>query len=244
MNTTSTNTSSSSPFAAYADAMSHRNFDGQLLQFAKGEYLVGPDNVVLPVGTQVVVVMDTLMTGWQRWRDGHPTESRMGLVVERFIPPQRRELGDDDSSCWEVDSDGSARDPWQFANCVVAMPPESSDLYTFTTASQGGINAVADLCKAHDRAIRRQPGCYPLVCLESDSYQHRVKARGRIKIPVFRLVRYVDARPFNSALAVARGEPAGLLAPPTALSTAARIASLGLAKPGLAKAEIDDDLPF
>ena len=241
MDSNSTNNFSSSPFAAYADAMSQRQFDGQLLRFAKGEYLVGPDNDVLPAGSRVVL-MDTLTSGWLRWRDGHPTESRMGLVVERFLPPQRRELGDDNSSCWEVDSDGSARDPWQFTNCVVVMSPESSDLYTFTTASRGGINAVADLCKAHDRAIRRQPGCYPLVSLASDSYQHKIKTRGRIKIPVFRLVRYVDARPFDSALAIARGEPDGLLAPPIAspIATPIELAKLGLAKAGID----DDDIPF
>jgi hypothetical protein len=244
MSSTNTSPSAISPFAAYANARSPCKFDGQLLKFTKGEYLVGPDNVVLPVGTKVVAAMDTVAIGWERWWEGRVTASHMGLLVEGFIPPERRELGDHDSSCWEVDSDGSARDPWQFTNSVVFLPPELGDVFTFTTTSTGGINAVADLCKAHDRGIRRQPRCYPVVSLESDSYQHKIKARGRIKIPRFRPVRYVDARPFDSALAVARGEPDGLLAQPTALPTAAPIAKLELVKSGLTKAEIDDDVPF
>jgi hypothetical protein len=243
MSSTNASPSAISPFAAYADARSQRKIDGQLLKFTKGEYVRGPDDL-LPTGTLLAALMNTVAIGWVRWWEGRPTESRMGLVVEGFIPPQRRELGDDDSTCWEVDSDGSVRDPWRFTNTVVFMPPKLGDVFTFTTASRGGINAVADLCKAHDRAIRRQPGCYPLVSLESDSYQHKIKTRGRIKIPLLRIVRYVDAKLYDTALGVARGEPDGLLAPPTVSPTVVPIAPLELAKPRLVKPEIDDDVPF
>jgi hypothetical protein len=237
-----TSSSASSPFADYANAFSQHNFEGQLLKYNKGEFLLGPDNVVLPMGTQFVALMDTVTIGFQHWSGGRPTESRLGRLVDGFRPPQRRELGDDDSSLWEVDSDGSARDPWQFTNFLVFMPPELGDVVTFTTTSQGGIRAVVELCKAHDRANRRQLGCYPLVSLQSDSYQRKIKSRGRIKFPVFRVVRYVDARAFDSALAVARGD--ALLEPPTASPRAAPIAELELAKPGSAKAGIEDDIPF
>jgi hypothetical protein len=165
----------------------------------------------------------------------------MGLVAEGFIPPQRGELGDGDSSCWEVDTNGNAKDPWQETNSVVFIPPKLGDVFTFTTNSTGGVLAVVDLCNAHDRVILHRPHGYPVVSVESDSYAHKIKSRGRIKIPRFRIVQYVDARPFDSALAVARGEPDGLLASPAASPT---IAPIELVRPRLVKPEIDDDVPF
>jgi hypothetical protein len=77
MNTTTTSPSAISPFAAYANARSPRKFDGQLLKFTKGEYLVGPDNVVLTVGTRVVALMDTVAIGWERWWEGGPPRRRL-----------------------------------------------------------------------------------------------------------------------------------------------------------------------
>ena len=190
--------------------------------------------------------MDTLTIGWQRWRDGHPTDSRMGLACRALhsaaAPRARRRRFE---SKWEVDSDGSARDPWQFTNYVVFISPESSDIFTFTTASRGGINAVADLCKAHDRVIRRQSGCYPLVSLESDSYQHKIKSRGRIKIPRFQLVRYVDARPLRHracSRAWRARRVAGTADRPSDRH-ARRAARTGEARLGQSL-EIDDDVPF
>ena len=41
--------------------------------------------------------------------------------------------------------------------------------------------------------------------LDTDSYQHKIKAFGRIKVPVFKIVDCVEAAPFNAMVAEARG---------------------------------------
>ena len=185
------------------------------------------------------------MTGWQRWRDGHPTESRMGLVVERFIPPQRRELGDDDLSCWEVDSDGSARDPWQFANCVVAMPPEfSRPLYLhdrFAGRHQRCRRSLQGSRPRHPPSTRLLPARVPR--------ERQLSAQGQgtrpHQDPVFRLVRYVDARPFDFCACRRAWGASRVAGTADGLIDRRTHRVIGLAKPGLAKAGIvDDDLPF
>ena len=78
------------------------------------------------------------------------------------------------------------------------------DLYTFTTTTVGGKNAIVDLCEAHAQDHRRT-GEYPIVRLATDSYPHKIKARGRVKVPVFKIVDCVEAEPFNAMIAGARG---------------------------------------
>jgi hypothetical protein len=195
------------PFGQYAQAMAPRRIDGQVLKFAKGDFVAGPDAVELTHGTQAVVVMGSTAVGWQRWQGGRPTDSRLGLIADGFRPASRRELGDDDTSAWETDMNGDRRDPWQFVNSVVLMTPDAGRIFTFTTSSRGGIDAVAKLCAAYDAAIRRERGVYPLVALETGSYVHRDRALGRIKFPVFRVIEFVGATRFDTALALSRGEP-------------------------------------
>jgi hypothetical protein len=241
MNSIRANPTSSSPFAAYAAAMSRRNFYGRLLKYAKGEYIISPENILLPPGTRVVAIMKTLRVGWQCWKDGHPIDNRMGVLAEGFRLPNRSDLGDADESKWERDSNGIPRDPWQPANMLVLITPKSDDVFTFTTNSLGGVRAVADLCDVYDQAVGQNPGCYPLVSLESGSYQHSNRALGRIKFPLFKVVELVVADRFDAMLAVVRGEPEGRSARSTFGATAASIA---LAKPKSAEVAIDDDTPF
>jgi hypothetical protein len=216
---------------------------GYLLRYNKGDFLFGPDNVLLPIGTCVVALMDTTKHGWQCWQNGQLTYSRMDLVVERFSPVKREDLGDRDESKWEVGSNGLPRDPWQFTNTIVLISPESGDVFTFTTSSRGGILTLADLRQVHGRSICHS-GRYPIVSLDSSSYLHTNKTLGRVKVPVLKVVGAVDARRFDTALAVARGEPDGLLAPPGADPIGRPAAPLELAKPGRAGLAIDDDVPF
>jgi hypothetical protein len=40
--------------------------------------------------------MPTLAPGWVKWENGLPTEQVIGLVVDGFTPPKRKDLGDTD----------------------------------------------------------------------------------------------------------------------------------------------------
>jgi len=245
-------------FAQYAEAASANQIEGKLLKFSKGDWTYGVDGLELPAGIRLVALMNTLTIGWQRWFGGKPTDTRFGLVANGYQPPNRQELGDQDSSLWEADANGDARDPWAFVNRFVLIRPDDSAVFTFSTSSRGGINAIGELCKKYSRAV---PGKYPLVSLEVGSYSHSDRSIGKVKFPTFNVVEYVDAAPFDEA----RGEPA----PPMGASNVFQIwqarpptpprpdridgpplidetSIYGSKQPpaGRTLAEIDDDIPF
>ena len=85
---------SGSRFLDFAAAASDHSFDGKLLKFNKGDYLVGADGTALPEGTQLVPVMNTASVFWQKWLDGRPVDYRR---IEGFRPPRRarRQRSDD-----------------------------------------------------------------------------------------------------------------------------------------------------
>jgi hypothetical protein len=205
------------PFAEYASAIAARRLDGKLLKFNKGDWLA--EGGLVPEGTQLVALMDTLMVGWQKWQQQRPVDTRMGLLVDGFKPLRRHELGDENSSTWERDARGDLRDPWQFINNLVLVAPDDDEIFTYSTGSRGGIDAIGKLCAAHGKA---PAGVYPLVCLAVGSYQHRDRTIGRVKYPILEVVGTVEAAPFDDALARSRGEPAlsDMRRKPEALPTA------------------------
>jgi hypothetical protein len=195
------------PFQNY-ERQVPRAFPGLLLKFTKGDWAVGRDGDVLPIGTQLVPVMNSLMIGWQFWQNSEPSDPRMGFYVEGFMPPKRRELGDTDKTLWEIGVNGEPRDPWAYTNALPFVSPDKRKVYTFTTSSSGGRTAVDDLCMDHSKT---PPGKYPIIALEASSYMHSKREIARVKVPVFRIVGQVDAAPYDRVIAMAIGNRA----PPT-----------------------------
>lgn len=191
-------------FQSYGDQVSQRSIVGKLLKFSKGDFLMGEDNEEIEEGTQLVANMDELMVGWIRWADSKPTDQIMGRVSDGYQPQRRNELGDNDKTQWEIDEQGRERDPWQFSNYLIMKKPgESGDdaLFTFTTSSRGGLNAIGELCKTYGKEMRQRPDEFPIVALEVGSYQHSNKAYGRIKYPIFKVVGWTAKGEFAEALA-------------------------------------------
>jgi hypothetical protein len=181
-------------FEAYGEAATARAIEGTLLRFSKGDYLAGAstDAIEVALGTRFVAVMDSLTIGWLRWENNLPTDPRMGLVIDGFQPPRRSELGDHDKELWETDDEGTPRDPWQFTNYIEMHKIEGGEVYTFTTASKGGLGAIGELSKTYGKNLRQRPDDYPVVELDVGSYQHRDRSRGRIKYPIFKVVNWVN----------------------------------------------------
>lgn len=200
-NTTALTQPVDNPFEAYGEAVSQRSIVGKLLKFSKGDYLVGENNDEMEEGTELIANMDELMVGWIRWQDNKPSEQIMGRVAKSFQPPKRHELGDNDKEAWEVDDQGEPRDPWQLSNYLLMKEPGGEELYTFTTASRGGLNAIGELCKAYGKAMRQRPDEFPIVILKVGSYQHSNKAYGRIKYPIFEISGWAAKAEFEQALA-------------------------------------------
>jgi hypothetical protein len=190
-------------FQSYGDQVSQRSIVGKLLKFSKGDYLVGEDNEEVEEGTQLVANMDELMVGWIRWADSKPTDQIMGRVSDGYQAPKRNTLGDDDKSKWEVDEQGRERDPWQFSNYLILKTPGQTGedaLFTFTTSSRGGLNAIAELCKTYGKAMRQKPDEFPVIALGVGSYQHSNKSFGRIKFPILEVVGWAPRAEFVEAL--------------------------------------------
>jgi hypothetical protein len=192
--------------------MTRRAIDGELLKFLKGDFEAGKDDRVVPVGTELVAIMDSLAIGWMKWKGGKPSDYRMGLLVDGFQPPRRSELDELESDTWEVDKSGDLKDPWAFTNMIVLIDPKTKEIYTFSTSTRGGLDAIGKLCKDH--AKKSPKGAYPIVTLQVGSYQHSDKTIGKVKYPAFEVGKmFVSAEDFDATLSASRGEAEELPAP-------------------------------
>ena len=120
-----------------------------------------------------------------------PSSSAWAWWSKASSRKRRSDLGDHDKDRWEVDNEGQPRDPWQFTNYLILHDAESGEVYTFATASKGGLGAIGELCKAYGKAMRQKPDQYPVIELDVGSYQHRDRSLGRIKFPIFKIVGWI-----------------------------------------------------
>jgi hypothetical protein len=191
------------PFEAYADAVAPRYIVGKFLRFAKGDYQAGEANELVSTGTQVVAALDELMIGWIKWFGGKPAEHIMVRVLDAKIPPKREQLGADNLDEWEIGADGKPRDPWSYVNYLPIMAAQDGALYTFTTSSRGGIQAIGNLARRYAHHRKRNPLVFPLIGLSVGSYQHPNPQFGRIKFPDFTPAGYVHKTQFYEAVEAA-----------------------------------------
>jgi hypothetical protein len=189
------------PFIEYGRSASTGTIIGMLLKFSKGDFVVGQDNDPVELGTKLIANMDQLLVGWQRWEDARPAEQVMGPLVDGFKPPRRDELSFNDPTEWEIDeSTGKPRDPWVYSHLLLMKEPgKRGQLFTFTTNSAGGKNAMAKLSGEYGQQMREHPDEYPIVSLGVGSYMHSNPAYGRIKFPIFEIVGWSEKSEFEEA---------------------------------------------
>jgi hypothetical protein len=167
---------------------------GDMLTFNKGDWGAGKAKVDVPIGTRMIVDMDSYEHGWVRWHGPTIVDERVGKYIDRFKAPEQHELGFLDQSTWDTDSQGKRRDPWQ-RTVYLLMRAESDPnaVYTFTPTSVGGLNAVRDLKDAFKREFKyHKPDARPIVELGVDSYKHKNPEFGKIKVPTFDVVGWTD----------------------------------------------------
>ena len=201
------------PFEAYADAVAPRSIVGKLLRFTKGDYVAGEEGEEIPYGTTFTACVDGLAVGWLHWQDGKPIEQVMDLVGNGQPVARRDTLGDSDREQWPRDDRGEPRDPWQLTNYLPLLSQSDDELYTFTTSSVGGRDEIAALCRAYAKQRRAQPAVHPIIALEGASYQHKIRERGRVKIPILKIVGWEPKQRFQQALIMAGLAPADTVAP-------------------------------
>jgi len=199
-------TGAENPFLQYGEAARQTAIVGELLKFSKGDWTAGQEGTPIEEGTRFVANLDELLVGWVRWHDTKPTDHVMGKVVAGYQPPRRNDLGDLDPDNWEVDETGKARDPWQPSNYLLLQGTgdREGELFTFTTSSRGGINAIGDLCLKYGKTLRQRPDQYPVIEIGTGSYLHSNKSFGRIKYPLLTIVGWVPKDSFVSVDEVER----------------------------------------
>ncbi len=188
-------------FETYADEMKKNRIVGNLLRFNKGDWLVGQDNDELKLGTKLVAAVEEVIVGYLKWEDSKVVDMRMGRVKDGFVMPARRDLGDVDQGVWDTDDQGKPRDPWQMTSYLILKAAEGQDLYTYAPSSAGGRNVVAALCGEYGKHSRQKPDEFPIVELAVDSYMHKVKSYGRIKVPVLQIIGWVNKSATMTAVA-------------------------------------------
>jgi hypothetical protein len=179
-------------FEAYSESVNSNRIVGALLKFNKGDWLVGQDNDELKLGTTLVAAVEEVMVGYLKWEDSKVVDMRMGKVKDGFVMPARRDLGDVDQGSWDTDDQGKPRDPWQMTSYLILKAADGQDLYTYAPSSAGGRNVVAALCGEYGKHSRQKPDEFPIVELAVDSYMHKVKSYGRIKVPVLQIVGWIS----------------------------------------------------
>lgn len=183
-------------FTQYGESVRSTAIVGKLLKFSKGDWVAGEENADVEEGTQFIANMDQLLVGWVRWQDLKPTDHVMGTVASGYQPPRRDTLGDTDQDLWETNEDGESRDPWQLTNYLLLQAVDGDELYTFTTSSRGGLNAIGDLSRKYGKLMRHHADEFPVIQIGVGSYMHSNKEYGRIKFPTLEVVGWVKKDSF------------------------------------------------
>jgi hypothetical protein len=188
------------PFSAFGEAATGPKH--AFARFSKGDYVCGRDNDIIATGSEFVMLMDSLTTGFIEWNGGLPGDRIMGRVVEGYVPPRIAELPRRDKSQWDNDERGEPRDPFQLTNEITIVSPTKDKVYTFTTSSRGGLSALGEIAKAYGARMRQYPTQVPLVKLEVNSYMHSNRSFGRIKTPRFAIVDWVEKGQYQKTAGV------------------------------------------
>jgi hypothetical protein len=188
-NLPATTSAAPNPWSAYGASASNTVYP--FLKFNKGEFLAGRDAVEIAIGTRMAVDMDSLEIGWVKWLNLQKVDQLLGRIAEGFKACKRSELDDPDEESWPLDENGERKDPWQFTNQIAMATVDDGAVYTFTTSSRGGLNAIGLLCRTYGEVREQHPNEWPVVELGVGSYQHSNRAYGRVKYPIFNLVGWV-----------------------------------------------------
>jgi hypothetical protein len=162
----------------------------KLLKFVKGKYKVRDDEV--PLGTQYVVHANQLTYCWIKFVDKKVVERRHGKAAEKWVPPEREELDDNDPTKWEAGLDGKPKDPWCFQHLLPFENLEDGDVVIFTTSSVGGQIATEEIVNAYARRLKRMKSrALPIVRLASKDME--TKRFGDVPRPHFEVDGWEDA---------------------------------------------------
>ena len=228
----------SDPFSAFRTSAAQmrsptsRAFDGDFVSLngETGEWRAGKAKTVVN-GRQLVADVHDRFAGWQKRQDKKFTYCGHGFVRDGHQPPAREKLDERDEARWP-----GGKDPWQLCHYLPMFDPETREQFVFTTTSDGGKDALADLQDAYadHNEGRALDACeWPIVELAGESY---VNSYGKtIHKPIFDIVGWCEPPP-----AFRRPK-----LPPSAPVLRVIEHKPAEAKPSLDKrSSLDDEIPF
>lgn len=215
-----------------------------ILKFVKGRWLVADNEIN---NTELVARPDWTMRGWIRFWDSRPTAYHLGYVVDRYVPPARETLGDNDKTLWEIYCKG--RDPWSLQWHLPFYNPTSGEQLLWSTDTKGGEACIGDLLTAFCDRVDLRPEdetTLPRVLLSSGGYNHPTH-KGFVATPQLDILGWVrtplTARP---TLPVPPPPPPSSLPPPEASAPHTLIEDLDIPASSSAPRTLtgDSDSPF
>jgi hypothetical protein len=162
-----------------------------------GEWSAGAQGLPIETGRVLVAIVPEMIAGHVLWKDGELADQSW-MPASRFNPRMHREtLGDHDQGVWPRNEKGEPADPWREAVMLPMLDPNTGQEFTFSSSSVGGVRAAKRLADTYVKQIAAAPettrGCLPVVTLQSSSYQHDDKKRGKIHNPVFEGIDWIRA---------------------------------------------------
>ena len=170
------------------DFGSFLNFNGNT-----GEISYGAEDTELPIGSQLVMDMQSLSFGWICWDGGQVVEEIFVSVVDGK-PPMEHELTD--HGPYNDDDDG-----WREATSISAVlleygedanHPDVGAKLLFKTSTAGQVRSVRKLSGAYGKLFMQHPGQYPVVEVSSESYMPKQKKHGKKWSLIFKIVGWIS----------------------------------------------------
>ena len=132
-------------------------------------------------------LVDDAMFGFVLWLDRKPADYHVGFMRDGYVPPARHMLGHNDKTLWR-DNDS---DPWRLTSFLPLVDQsDAGQLFLFSTSTQGGKDAFANVLDAYADNRKVHADEIPLVELARDSYEHAFY--GRIFTPMFEIVEWCE----------------------------------------------------
>lgn len=157
-----------------------------------GEITFGSDDEELPVGSQLVVDMQSLAFGWICWVDSQVEEEVLVPVIDGK-PPMEHELKD--HGPYNDDDDG-----WREAASFSAVLLEYGEdgqhesvgtKLLFKTSTGGPVRSTRKLSGQYGKLFMQHPGELPVVELSTESYIPKVKKHGKKWSLIFKIVGWI-----------------------------------------------------
>jgi hypothetical protein len=172
-----------------------RVIKGTLLKFSDWRWTKGKEGIEVEEGTRLVALGTA--AGWVKWHGGKPVEYVIRQPGKKLS--DRDELSDSEGcGTWEIGPDGKPKDPWQNTRFVYFVNPASAEVFTFSTSSWGGRQAVNDLAEQIQRMRYARPGESPLVELHAEPWLTKF---GRKSKPFFKVIDWHGGEPHRHAAA-------------------------------------------